>query len=53
MQSASDDLRQLAGIELGRAGQTPDAIAPKILVPRGETRDIHKASGRYVTLCRA
>jgi hypothetical protein len=47
--SASDDLRQLSGAELARAGRGP-AIAPKTLVPSGETRDIHRAGGRYVTL---
>ena len=50
MQSASDELRQLAELELGRAGQTPDVVAPKTLVPSGETRDIHHAGGRYLTL---
>jgi hypothetical protein len=50
IQSASDDLRQLTEAELARAGQAPDIIAPKTLVPSGETRDIHRAAGRYVTL---
>jgi hypothetical protein len=50
LQSASDDLRQLTEAELVRAGQTPDVVAPKTLVPSGETRDIHRAGGRYVTL---
>jgi hypothetical protein len=50
LQSASDDLRQLAGAELARAGQAPGAVAPKTFVPSGETRDIHRAGGRYVTL---
>ena len=36
--------------ELARAGGAPDAVAPKTLVPSGETRDIHRAGGRYVTL---
>jgi hypothetical protein len=48
--SASADLRQLSGAELVRAGQAPDRVAPKTLVPSGETRDIHRAGGRYVTL---
>jgi hypothetical protein len=48
--SASDDLRALAAAELVRAGQPADRIVPKTLVPRGETRDIHRAGGRYVTL---
>jgi hypothetical protein len=48
--SASDDLRQLTEIELARAGRVADVVAPKTLVPSGETRDIHRAGGRYVTL---
>jgi len=48
--SASDDLRQLTEIELGRGGQAPEVVAPKTLMPSGETRDIHRAGGRYVTL---
>ena len=50
LQSASDDLRRLTEAELVRAGQAPGVIAPKTLVPSGETRDIHHAGGRYVTL---
>jgi hypothetical protein len=50
LQAASDDLRQLTEAELVRAGQAPDVVAPKTLVPSGETRDIHRAGGRYVTL---
>jgi hypothetical protein len=50
LQSASDDLRELAAAELGRAGQAPDVVEPKTLVPAGETRDIHRAGGRYITL---
>ena len=48
--SADDDLRALAAAELTHAGQPPDVIAPRTLVPSGETRDIHRAGGRYVTL---
>jgi hypothetical protein len=48
--SASDDLRALAAHELGKAGQAPDAVAPTTQVPSGETRDIHRAGGRYITL---
>ena len=47
--STGDDLRQLAGAEMGRAGQPAD-FASKTLVPSGETRDIHRAGGRYLTL---
>jgi len=50
IQSTSDDLRKLAAAELTRAGQPPDRVAPKTMVPTGETRDIHRAGGRYLTL---
>jgi hypothetical protein len=50
IQSTSDDLRALAAAEMTRAGQKPDHIAPKELVPAGETRDIHRTGGCYVTL---
>ena len=49
IQSTSDDLRALVATELARAGQEPDHIAPKTLVPTGETRDVHRAGGRYLT----
>src|SRR5438105_2502027 len=48
--SPEDDLRELAITELAQAGQPPDTVAPKSLVPSGETRDIHRAGGRYLTL---
>ncbi|HJU18635.1 MAG TPA: hypothetical protein VJ770_19455, partial [Stellaceae bacterium] len=48
--SASDELYALAAAELGRAGQRPDTAMPKTAVPSGETRDIHRAGGRYITL---
>src|SRR5439155_26609131 len=47
--SPDDDLRALAAAELARAGQPCD-LAPKTLVPSGETRDIHRKGGRYLTL---
>jgi len=50
IQSASDDLRALTAAELTRAGQQPDNMEPKTLAPNGETRDIHRAGGCYVTL---
>ena len=50
IQSASDDLRAQAAAELTHAGRRPDQMAPKTLVPNGETRDIHRAGGCYVTL---
>jgi hypothetical protein len=48
--SADDELRALAVAQLAGAGQQPDALAPATQVPSGETRDIHLAGGRYVTL---
>jgi len=48
--SASDDLRQLTETEFAHAGQALGVVAPKTLVPTGETRDVHRAGGRYVTL---
>jgi hypothetical protein len=48
--STSDDLRAQAATELARAGRPADRIAPRTLVPSGETRDIHRAGGCYVTL---
>jgi hypothetical protein len=48
--SPDDDLRELAQTELALCGRPPDTLAPKTLVPSGETRDIHRAGGRYLTL---
>jgi hypothetical protein len=48
--SAQDELRSLADNELGHAGQAADVLAPRTQVPAGETRDIHRAGGRYITL---
>ncbi len=45
MQSASEELRALAAAEL-----RPDQAMPVSFVPSGETRDIHRAGGRYRTL---
>ena len=48
--SSSEELRALAAGELEQAEQRPDMLAPVTQVPSGETRDIHRAGGRYVTL---
>ena len=48
--SADPDLAALAADESTRAGHPPARIAPPSLVPSSETRDIHRAGGRYVTL---
>ena len=45
--SADDELRALASRALAPA---PHVQAPKTQVPSGETRDIHCAGGRYLTL---
>lgn len=45
LMSASAELRALATAELPEA-----ALIPATLVPSGETRDIHKKGGRYLTL---
>jgi hypothetical protein len=50
LMSAHDDLRALAVVHLTKAGQKPDILAEKTTVPTGETKDIHKAGGRYLTL---
>jgi hypothetical protein len=47
--SPDGDLRERAAAELARAGQ-PHMPAAKTLVPSGETRDIHKKGGHYLTL---
>jgi hypothetical protein len=43
-------LHALTAQTLTQAGQPPDVLAPNTQVPSGETRDIHRAGGRYVTL---
>ena len=48
--TTSDDMRSLGARELASAGQPPDVLASNIQVPGGETRDIHLAKGRYLTL---
>lgn len=48
--SPNDDLRAAMRDALSDAGRAPDTMAPKTLVPSGETRDIHRAGGRYATL---
>ncbi|HEX3861225.1 MAG TPA: hypothetical protein VHY35_05985 [Stellaceae bacterium] len=47
--SADDALRDLATAELSRQGQS-FATTAKNIVPSGETRDIHRTGGRYLTL---
>jgi hypothetical protein len=47
--SPEDDLRSLAVAELAHAGQ-PHSLAPKDLVPSGETRNIHRAGGHCLAI---
>jgi hypothetical protein len=48
--SNDETLRALTTQALTQAGQPPDLLAPGTQTPSGETRDIHRAGGRYVTL---
>lgn len=48
--SADPDLASRMRDALAAAGQPADEIADPAIVPSGETRDIHRAGGRYVTL---
>jgi hypothetical protein len=50
VQSADEPLRGLMLESLTASGRPPDIMAPIAQVPNGETRDIHRAGGRYVTL---
>ena len=50
IQSNQDDLRALVVERLTAAGHKPETLAPKTQVPTGETRDIHLAGGRYLTV---
>jgi hypothetical protein len=47
--SGHDDLRQAIAELLTAEGQ-PHAVAPVAMVPSGETRDLHRVGGRYITL---
>lgn len=48
--SNDTDLRKLGLAALNDAGQPPDDIPWPSQPPSGETRDIHRAGGRYLTL---
>ena len=50
LMSNDDALRELAAAELTEASEPPYSVAPKTRVPSGETRDIHRAGGRYLTV---
>jgi hypothetical protein len=48
--SPNDNLRRQVSEALASEGVTEVGLAPKDTVPNGESRDIHKAGGQYVTL---
>ncbi|HEV2099400.1 MAG TPA: hypothetical protein VGR45_10805 [Stellaceae bacterium] len=48
--SNDPDLARATADELTQAGKSLTHIAPPDFVPSGETRDIHRAGGRYATL---
>jgi len=48
--SNDEALRAQATQALTQAGQPPDPLGSGTQTPSGETRDIHRAGGRYVTL---
>src|SRR5579883_2231239 len=48
--STTDALRTLAADQLEKAGHSAVHTAEKTVVPSGETRDIHRAGGTYLTL---
>ena len=50
LQSPQDDLRRLGVAALEAAGHPPPLLSPPGTVPNGESRDIHRAGGRYLTL---
>jgi hypothetical protein len=50
LQSPLDDLRTLAQQEMTRAAQPIAGFSSKTQVPFGESRAIHRAGGRYLTL---
>jgi hypothetical protein len=50
IQSSDGPLREAMRTALTAFGQPPDTMAPPSQVPNGETKDIHRLGGRYVTL---
>jgi hypothetical protein len=50
IQSADGPLRHAMRFALTEFGHPPHTMAPESHVPSGETRDIHRQGGRYVTL---
>jgi hypothetical protein len=50
VQSNDPPLRAAIRSALSAQGEPPDRMAPVSFVPSGETRDIHRLGGRYLTL---
>ena len=50
LQSPQDDLRTLGTAQLAQAGHPAAGLSPPMQVPFGESRAIHRAGGRYLTL---
>lgn len=50
LMSGTEALRERAAEALDQAGRAADEICPPTLVPSGETRDIHRAGGQYLTI---
>ena len=48
--SADTVLRRAMQSALEASGRPVDTMVPMTQVPNGETRDIHRAGGRYLTL---
>lgn len=48
--SPDEEFRTLVSRAMVQAGVSGVGLAPKETVPNGETRDIHRAGGRYFTL---
>jgi hypothetical protein len=48
--SAHEELSALGRTEMMRVGQPPDFVLPVSIRPSGESREIHKCGGRYITL---
>ena len=48
--SAHEELSGLGRTEMIRVGQAPDIVFPTNIPANGESREVHKVGGRYITL---
>jgi hypothetical protein len=48
--SAHKELSALGRTEMARVGQAPDLVFPTSIPANGESREVHKVGGRYITL---